>query len=480
MYQEFFIVSLEKKNLFIVGNFMSDIFTTHLNPTSDNTTLINRELSEYSFVSYKTYKLKNTEIAWINRKYIDELGLIPSDIEKSLLENFSYVSEGYTTDEELDLTDSKIFLADRYGNPGDAGNGGSARCGLNGHFQVKGNGTNPLGAVNVDEGHSHGKLPLSEAVSEAIWSEICHKELPYGALRIIAIIRTSQTILTTNTFGDVVEQPCALMIREVAIRPAHYEPALNFWPKPEFVRLRDANSKVLELAVNKLENNEYQKTNSHKPIFDVVERFVKRFATQVAVSRVKGFPHGSLTSSNIALDGRFLDLGTMSAIGDFSNVILTAGLGATWDDHLGIADWLWNFFYYLNKYSVHPLTQDEQEQLVKHFLETLEEQENITTATECGIPPDTKEINKVGKIIKEHLRTGKHHVSRLSKCSFNRDLFLADVKNALEKVGHTNSRPNFKYRNIKYNRFSIFSDNRLQGLCGSRNDLEDMFEEYLS
>lgn len=89
MYQEFFIVSLEKKNLFIVGKIMLDIFITHLNPSSDNTVLINRELSEYSFVRYKTYKLKNTEIAWINREYIDELGLIPSDIEKLLLNNCS-------------------------------------------------------------------------------------------------------------------------------------------------------------------------------------------------------------------------------------------------------------------------------------------------------------------------------------------------------------------------------------------------------
>lgn len=452
-------------------------FITYTNPSPENTLLLGGNLSEYSFVEYPVFKLKNAEVSWVNTSYLQENGIDVETAETLILENFAYVSRQYAEDACLDLNDKKIFLADRYGNPGEVGNGGSSRCGSNGQFQIKGNGTNPLVAVNVDEGHSTGKLPLSEAVSEAIWSEICHRELPFGALRIIAIIRTPQTIVGANTFGDVVEQPCSLMIREVTTRPAHYEPALYFWPNPAFVRLRDATHKVVELAVHKLEENEYKETGSPTPVYDVAERFVTRFAAQIAASRVKGFPHGSLTSSNVALDGRFLDLGTISALGDFSNVLLTAGLGASWDDHLAVAEWLENFFYYLNKHSESGIDETQSRTLVEKFLSTLEEQENIHTAMECGIPEGVTNFSEIGKLIKTELRKGKQHVSRLG--NFDEKKFTNEVKDALELVGFADAKPKFKYRKQKYSRFTIFADSRLKGSCGYKDEIGKFISEYL-
>lgn len=457
-----------------------NIFITHDIPSEDNTELFGDSLPEYSFVRYFAYKIKNPVIAWINESYIKEYGICSEKAEKLILENFAYVSRGYIDDIELNLNDKKIFLADRYGSTGDAGNGGSARCGLNGHLQIKGNGVNPLVAINVDKGHSSGKLPLSEAVGEAIWSEICHKELPFGALRIIAIIRIPQTITCANTFGDVIEQPCAIMIREVAIRPAHYEPAINFWPKPEFRYLRDETHQYVEESIKLLENNEYYRTGTDTPLYDIVEQFVIRFATQIAVSRVKGVAHGSLTSSNIALDGRFLDLGTMSSIGDFSNVLLTSGLGATWDDHFGIIEWLDNFIYLLNRYSKFGLSNKKKCELVNKFISTLEEQENICVAIECGISPETEDFILIGKKIKEVLRRGKEHVSRLSECDFDRNRFESEVRSALESVGLLNKKINFKYRNIKFSRFTIFSNVILQGNCGSRREITEFISDYIS
>ncbi|MEZ9523899.1 MchC protein [Enterovibrio norvegicus] len=450
---------------------------TYDNPLSKDVLFLGDSLSQYSFVEYDTFKVKGAEIAWINNDYLRDHEIDIETAEQQILENFAYVSRQYADDVYLDLDDRKVFLADRYGSAGEVGNGGSSRCGINGHFQVKGNGTNPLVAVNVDVGHSTGKLPLSEAVSEAIWSEICHRELPYGALRIVAIIRTPQTIIGANTFGDVVEQPCALMIRELATRPAHYEPSLYFWPEPEFVRLRDATHKVVELAVNQLEKKEYKLNGSKTPIYDIAERFVTRFAAQIAASRIKGFPHGSLTSSNVALDGRFLDLGTISALGDFSNVILTAGLGASWDDHLGVAEWLENFFYYLNKHSDSGLDEKQGRTLVEKFLAVLETQENIYTAMACGIPEKLTNFEEIGKHIKRELRKGKEHVSRLG--DFDELKFSNELNQALELVGFPNCIPNFKYRNQKFSRFTIFADSRLQGMCGSKEQIAKLVDEYL-
>ncbi|MGF1724813.1 protein adenylyltransferase SelO family protein [Photobacterium nomapromontoriensis] len=459
---------------------INNILITFPLPDRDNTLLYKDCLPIYSFVEYDTYKVKNAEIAWLNHAYLNDLSIDLESAEKIILDNFAYVSRSYAPDEALDLNDHKIFLADRYGNTGDAGNGGSARCGINGKLQIKGNGVNPLVAINVDEGHSSGKLPLNEALSEALWSEICHNELPYGALRIIAVIRTPQTIVGANTFGDTVEQPCSIMIRELATRPAHYEPALNFWPKQEYARLRDITHKYVEESIKMLEQNELRESGSHSPIFDLSKRFVIRFASQVAASRVKGMPHGSLTSSNIALDGRFLDLGTISGIGDFSNVLLTSGLGATWDDHYGITDWLTNLFYHFNRHSLSGLNAKQQQTLIATFLTTLEEEENKFTAIECGIPVSTKNFIDIGKQLKEILRKGKTHVSRLSECDFNRDKFLSDVKNALSQVGYPDSIPIFKYRDIKYSRFTIFSDKRLTGNCGSKNEINELFSTYLA
>ncbi|MGF1748829.1 protein adenylyltransferase SelO family protein [Vibrio cionasavignyae] len=456
---------------------MSSIFETFKKPTKENTLLFGSILPSLSFVEYRTYKIKGAEVYWLNEDYCNENKINITTAQQEILDNFAYVSDNFTLSSEIDINDSKVFLADRYGSPGEVCNGGSARCGINGNFQVKGNGTNPLVAINVDEGHSTGKLPLAEAVSEAIWSEICHRELPYGALRIIAIIKTPQTITIANTFGETVEQPCALMVREVASRPAHYEPALNFWPRQEFAYLRNANHMISSQAVSKLEQQSSIQFGTELPLYESTKQFVTRFAKQVAASRVKGMPHGSLTSSNIALDGRFLDLGTISAVGDFSNVILTAGLGATWDDHESIVIWLNNYFYYLNKNSDYGLTKSERSSLIQIFLTTLENSENIYTAQQCGIDPSNPQLSNIGQKLKYDLRKDKEKVSRL--VDFEEDKFNAEVEKALDAIGYQDSTPDFKYRKQKFSRFTIFSDKRLQGLCGSKGDIQTLINEYI-
>lgn len=409
---------------------------------------------------------------------LSELGIDHQLGEQLLLEHFSYVTEDFAPEMLLDMNDRKMFLADRYGSPGQVCNGGSARCGLNGQFQVKGNGTNPLVAINVDEGHSTGKLPLSEAVSEAIWSEICHNELPYGALRVIAVIKTSINIDIENTFGNRTKQPCALMVREVAARPAHFEPALHFWPKQEYAELRNAAHAVSFNAIQTLENHINDQNNTEFPLFESSKVFLIRFARQIAASRIKGIPHGSLTSSNIALDGRFLDLGTISAVGDFSNVILTSGLGATWDDHHGIVTWLHNHFYYLDKNSKSGLPRDKRLELIELFLRELERSENIYTAQQCNIPDDQPNIETIGKKIKNHLRKNKLHVSRLT--DFKEQEFKNDLNFILNELGFSQSDPVFKYRQQKYSRFSIFAHPYLEGECGSREQVESLINDYIT
>ena len=130
------------------------------------------------------------EVVWINKELIQEYNIELDEkvIKDELINNFSYVSKSYTKKTKIVTNDKKSFMADQYGSRHEVCNGGSARCGLNGYFQIKGIGRNPLVAVNISESHSHGKLFIDEAISEAIWGEICHKHLPYGAIRTFVMV----------------------------------------------------------------------------------------------------------------------------------------------------------------------------------------------------------------------------------------------------------------------------------------------------
>ncbi|ELE50971.1 mchC domain protein [Escherichia coli] len=59
---------------------------------------------------------------------------------------------------------AKVFHAERYGGSGIQRNGGGARCGFDGNYQVKGIGSNPLVGEGTDERHSNGALGAVHAI----------------------------------------------------------------------------------------------------------------------------------------------------------------------------------------------------------------------------------------------------------------------------------------------------------------------------
>ncbi|GAL36896.1 hypothetical protein JCM19240_3862 [Vibrio maritimus] len=105
------------------------LLKTYQTPTKNNTKLFGQELPKSSFVEYPAYKLRETEIYWVNKAMLSELGIDHQLGEQFLLEHFSYVTEDFAPETLLDMNDRKVFLADRYGSPGQVCNGGSARCG---------------------------------------------------------------------------------------------------------------------------------------------------------------------------------------------------------------------------------------------------------------------------------------------------------------------------------------------------------------
>lgn len=345
-------------------------------PSRKNTVLFGKELPEVSFVPFDAFKLKKSSLLWLNKNLAHEMNLDFKTIEKEILDNYSYVSKGYIEKDKLDLSDRKKFLADRYGSRYEVCNGGSARCGINGNFQVKGIGTNPLVSINVDGHHTHGKLGLSEAVNEAIWGEVCNKHLPHGAIRTLAIIDTG--CVFESYYGNVATGlvPRTLAIRQVAVRPAHFERATFFLPKLDYQYLRDNDYKRVEESIERMTmaNSDGDDIDS---VYQLILTFTEKFAEQIAVSRIQGIPHGSLTSSNVCIDGRFVDFGTISAYPDFSNHIIGSEQVGVWDDHVLIVKWIEYIIFFINKYSSNKLSTDKVEHIKNNFVNHLSTMENI-------------------------------------------------------------------------------------------------------
>ncbi|MCZ4292684.1 protein adenylyltransferase SelO family protein [Vibrio sinaloensis] len=443
----------------------TELLKTHKCVGKDNTPYVDKYLPKESFALFDTYKLKGSEVVWVNKNLIKEYGfeLDEDAIKNELFKNYSYVSKGYANKTRIDTNDKKQFMADQYGSRHEICNGGSARCGLNCHFQIKGIGRNPLVGVNMSESHSHGKLFIDEAISEAIWGEICHKHLPYGAIRTLAIIKTN----VKHKFGYLPDAPykhCALAIREVSVRPAHFERCTFFWPEESYSYLRDNDANQVRKAAPYL-SKLLLAENQSASLDDVLNILIDRLACQIAASRVKGIPHGSLTSSNISVDGRFLDFGTITTVPDFSNYILANGVGAAWDDHELIESWLVNFIDSLNHYSESELTLTQIRNYPSKFSRLLDEYENKFLLLELGI--EEYSISNIDKasLLKSRLKSEERRLIT----HFNDEDFRHNVLLEAEALGLDVKSVGFPLRKAKYSSFTI-----LQGHLHTKYDYQSV------
>lgn len=241
---------------------------------------------------------------------------------------------GYLVPSELDsaadfVEVTKEFYAERYGGFGVLSHGGGARVGLDGSYQVKGIGRNPLCGLKrtpgeVFFGYSHGGLTLVDAVKEAAWGEAFYYALPHRAVRVAAVIATRTDCWSTPARYRAVRQPRALVIREAVVRPAHFLRACFF--KPTGLPSLPHDARRVEAAVARLaetlplpDNLSTLKLSSTERLTEGMREFVRRCAEQSAAARAKRLLHGALVSSNMCLDGRWIDFGTASALPHYAN-----------------------------------------------------------------------------------------------------------------------------------------------------------------
>ncbi|MYM95200.1 protein adenylyltransferase SelO family protein [Duganella vulcania] len=295
-----------------------------------------------SYVPFSCAKLKNFKILWQNRA-------VGTDVP---LENYAFCVPALC-DQESDYDKFSITaFAERYGGKGVGTNGGGVRCGNIGDWQIKGVGCNPLVGMGTDYWHAHGGATIDEAIKEVIWSEICSFTLPYGAIRTAGIILTGTKTWKKERDKKTIADR-ALIIREKSIRPAHFMRSVNYNPNDLIWSSCVSDNDRTKNSINSLTRNFPMPSDVADPaknLYASIYKLLKRAAFQMAAARAKRIPHGSINCSNICLDGRYIDFGTMTAISDFGRVIISGGNPDLWNEEIAVRQTLENIYFSVLKY----------------------------------------------------------------------------------------------------------------------------------
>src|SRR5215469_3915726 len=297
-------------------------------------------LPEESFVPFQARRLADPSLVWESPEFRNQ---------EPWLKEFAYAIPSDRDSSALYAAESKTFWAERYGGYGLLGHGGGVRVGLNGNYQVKGIGTNPLCDSGVALGewgfwHSHGSLSTSDAIQEAAWGEVFSRALPFGGLRVAAVVGTGGRCWCKSASGEVRTEQRALAVREAALRPAHFLRAVTFRAAPGLLIAPDAAR--VAAAIRRLPGvlpsdrgkpGGRGKMSEPERVAEGLRELLRRSAEQCAAARSKRLMHGALAGSNVALDGRWLDYGTASALPQYANTHnhgLPSSIQTFWEDHL--------------------------------------------------------------------------------------------------------------------------------------------------
>lgn len=318
-------------------------------------------------VEFSAAKLKQPKLVWLDKALYQALSnnKEAGDLENDCLEQYAFSTETILLNAELLEKQKKVFTAERYGGPGIGSNGGGARCGNNGNIQVKGIGANMLASKKSDQLHRYGGLNLHDAVLECIYSTILNNVLPLGCVSCLGIVLTGDN--TAYQPGELVATTKgALLMREVATRPAHFLPAPHFEPEDkdqifnDIYRLRKTNKLLAK------------KFTSHNDLILFFGKFLQNCANQFAFAKVFRIFHGCITASNIAIDGRWLDLTTSSFIESNKNYYINQQNLPFLDEHLSASHIINDLLYQCGKFNLvdlnsEVLTQYYEEQYHAYF-----------------------------------------------------------------------------------------------------------------
>lgn len=244
------------------------------------------------------------------------------------------------------LGETRQLKAERYGGRGIGHNGGGARCGLSGSLQIKGTGCNSLRGRDVPADYAHGGMSLFECIQESLWSEVFSHALPFGAVRTLGVLGSDEQCwwvterwgaeALAGRYGSPPNLPRGLLVRPAALRPAHFERAALYRPvgnaREELQRDLERTRCCLMLLPQLLPApaGGMPKGASLEEVLEAgLVEMATRYAMQSAAAMAKRLVHGNITSSNICLDGRWIDFGSATAIPQWGSA---CGYGPFWAD----------------------------------------------------------------------------------------------------------------------------------------------------
>ncbi|HHG83463.1 MAG TPA: hypothetical protein ENJ82_01840, partial [Bacteroidetes bacterium] len=257
-------------------------------------------------IKFPVYPVTSNKVIWINKEWSEYCD--NQDFKDLFCKRFSYIAEDYAFHDFMSLdTDSiKFAMTDCYGGLCVGRNAGGGRTGIVDGYQLKGIGRTYLVGQNADEMHGYGGQSFKSAIYEVINTVVFGHILPIGTINCVGLMYTgSQTSLEKDfSAGTTIPSPGAITVREVCLRPAHFLRAPYFIPRQECVfflptdieRTRQANKQLNDLF------------SDDKSVIRFLGDFLHNCASQLAFARVFRIAHGALSPSNIAFDGKWLDM----------------------------------------------------------------------------------------------------------------------------------------------------------------------------
>lgn len=286
----------------------------HLNHLVDH-------LGEQGFPTFTVARLRHARVVMDN-------GYSAHRSDDEILNDYGRIIASEEERGDVSPADTRLMWAERYGGLGNGTHLGGVRCGYDGTFQVKGLGSNGLMGKGMPEGYTHGGMALFECIQETMWGEIFDIALPHGAIRSLGVLSTGTTCWWTlksiprdvlaERYGPDVYLPRGLLLREPAVRPAHFDRALFTGQGPESIRTSVAEvarvRRVIQLLPDALPMPAAD--NAPEPALRLTVgllEMVRRFAAQAAAAVSKRLVHGNISLANIALDGKWLDYGSANS-----------------------------------------------------------------------------------------------------------------------------------------------------------------------
>jgi hypothetical protein len=260
-----------------------------------------------------------------------------------LLQEHAQVLEGTPLCREREPgTPAMSGTVERYGGTGIGANGGGARCinyeagdptsapdGTRRMFQAKGTGQNPVVGQHDDREHSYGGLDARKAIVETIYTHVLGSVLPLGTVKIFGLVFTGHDT-AYNGIGD-----CwgVTMIRDQCLRPAHFMKAGGFKPTVEFAKAQPG-----ELArMRRLYKRIHAESENSQAFIRYLGQYLRNAANQFSFARAARITHGTLSPSNLAMDGRWLDLPVASFLSGGVNYNISSIFYAEGAEPLGYA-----------------------------------------------------------------------------------------------------------------------------------------------